>query len=51
MVVTLKKGDKEWKLNVGNDAGSGTASVYVSTGAKPKQAGGGSQGGLERRAG
>jgi hypothetical protein len=36
VVVTLKKGDQEWKLNVGNETGkSGVA--YVTTGAKPKQ--------------
>jgi hypothetical protein len=34
-VVTFKKGDKEWKLNVGNDTGK-TGVVYVTTGAKPK---------------
>jgi hypothetical protein len=36
IVVTLKKGDQEWKLNVGNETGkSGVA--YVTTGAKPNE--------------
>jgi hypothetical protein len=35
-VVTLKKGDKEWKLNVGKDTGSGGV-VYVSNAARPKE--------------
>jgi hypothetical protein len=39
MIVTLKKGDKEWKLNVGEqtDKSGKAGEVYVTTGAKPKQ--------------
>jgi len=35
-VVTLKKGDQEWQLNIGNETGKNGV-VYVSTGAKPDQ--------------
>ncbi len=34
VVVTLKKGDQEWKLNVGDETGK-TGVAYVTTGAKP----------------
>lgn len=36
-VVTLKKGDQEWKLNVGKQLQGGDQVVYVSTGKKPKE--------------
>jgi hypothetical protein len=36
LVVTIKKGDQEWKLNVGNETGKGGV-VYVTTGANPKE--------------
>jgi hypothetical protein len=36
IVVTLKKGDQEWKLNVGDDTGKNGV-AYVTTGANPKK--------------
>lgn len=36
VIVTLRKGDQEWKLNVGDDTGK-TGVVYVTTGARPKE--------------
>ncbi len=36
IIVTLKKGDQEWKLNIGNET-SKNGVVYVSTGAKPDE--------------
>jgi hypothetical protein len=36
-VVTLKKGDQEWKLNVGKSSPGEAGVVYVSDAAKPKE--------------
>jgi hypothetical protein len=36
IVVTLRKGDQEWKLNVGNETGKNGV-VYVTTGTKPNE--------------
>jgi hypothetical protein len=37
VVVTLKKGDREWKLNVGKQSSSAGGVVYVSSAAKPNE--------------
>ena len=37
VVVMLKKGDQEWKLNVGTESSGAGAVLYVSTGAKPSE--------------
>ncbi len=36
IIVTLKKGDQEWKLNIGDETGANGV-AYVTTGARPKE--------------